>query len=605
MAAAASARDGNESDGSFADWEEEDSSDVLISALTGSVVKDMNEWWQELTDATGFDFAAFITEKSLDYHGKVRLVNLCRSSIARALSKGDHEVALTALDASETWESEELLVPVMKDDAVLRHLEDEDWSDDDEGAAGTTKKQTTAPGSGPASGAEDMVHVPRHKLEALQRAAAMGHRLVSEDDDADAAGAQSTSEPAPVAVAGLTASGPHSKLTTGSRGGGVSEEGYFGGYADSGIHVEMLQDVSRTSAYKTAIERAVAALGRGCSFVDVGAGTGILSLLAARAGALASAIEASPLAHHATATAVKNGLSTAVPVPDAPDRGTVQVLHKRAETVTVEDLPGAKQCDAIVSEWMGYALLFEDMLPAVIRARDSLLRPGGMLLPDRATIYVAAVSDRRLWRRTAGFWKNAWGFDMSHMQPEGRVMDVRDVHPASLASDTVAMADLDLLTCNETSDLEPAADLVLRLADEPSAEVRAVLNGPVAEAGESAEGFVGASERCLHGLVLWFTTAFEGRGFGVSPAAGAADASSRVEPVVLDTSPHARSTHWKQGVFWFDEPVPVSAVCAEDGTMRCSLKLSRAATNRCYEAKLVLQNAEATGSAVDGIWAIE
>ncbi len=32
--------------------------------------------------------------------------------------------------------------------------------------------------------------------------------------------------------------------------------------------------------------------------------------------------------------------------------------------------------DVIVSEWMGYALLYECMLPAVLAARDKYLAPG-------------------------------------------------------------------------------------------------------------------------------------------------------------------------------------------------------------------------------------
>ena len=39
--------------------------------------------------------------------------------------------------------------------------------------------------------------------------------------------------------------------------------------------------------------------------------------------------------------------------------------------------------DVIVSEWMGYFLLYEGMLDTVITARDKYLAPGGTLLPNR------------------------------------------------------------------------------------------------------------------------------------------------------------------------------------------------------------------------------
>lgn len=47
------------------------------------------------------------------------------------------------------------------------------------------------------------------------------------------------------------------------------------------------------------------------------------------------------------------------------------------------------QADVLVSEWMGYALLFETMLDTVLHARDLYLKPGGAMLPDRANIYIA------------------------------------------------------------------------------------------------------------------------------------------------------------------------------------------------------------------------
>ena len=50
--------------------------------------------------------------------------------------------------------------------------------------------------------------------------------------------------------------------------------------------------------------------------------------------------------------------------------------------------------DIIISEWMGYFLLYESMLDSVLWARDKYLRPGtGKMLPDKADIYVAAIED--------------------------------------------------------------------------------------------------------------------------------------------------------------------------------------------------------------------
>ncbi len=49
--------------------------------------------------------------------------------------------------------------------------------------------------------------------------------------------------------------------------------------------------------------------------------------------------------------------------------------------------------DIIISEWMGYFLLYESMLDTVLLARDKYLKPDGLIFPDVATMYVAAIED--------------------------------------------------------------------------------------------------------------------------------------------------------------------------------------------------------------------
>lgn len=63
---------------------------------------------------------------------------------------------------------------------------------------------------------------------------------------------------------------------------------------------------------------------------------------------------------------------------------------------------GVQQVDVIVSEWMGYGLLFESMLDSVLHARDKWLRPGGAMLPDKASIHIAGASEGAL---GIGFWQ--------------------------------------------------------------------------------------------------------------------------------------------------------------------------------------------------------
>ena len=42
---------------------------------------------------------------------------------------------------------------------------------------------------------------------------------------------------------------------------------------------------------------------------------------------------------------------------------------------------------------MGYFLLYESMLDTVLLARDKYLKPDGLIFPDIATLYIAAIED--------------------------------------------------------------------------------------------------------------------------------------------------------------------------------------------------------------------
>lgn len=49
--------------------------------------------------------------------------------------------------------------------------------------------------------------------------------------------------------------------------------------------------------------------------------------------------------------------------------------------------------DIIISEWMGYFLLYESMLDTVLYARDKYLAPDGLIFPDKATLFLAGIED--------------------------------------------------------------------------------------------------------------------------------------------------------------------------------------------------------------------
>ena len=182
----------------------------------------------------------------------------------------------------------------------------------------------------------------------------------------------------------------------------------------------------RTDAYQAALERNPALL-RGARVLDLGCGTAILSMFAARAGAASVVgVDGSELiAGFARQIVAGNGLA-------AEQGGAVTIVSSKVEELRVllglppaavavaqqerlqqdgqqqpEQQQPEQQVDVLVSEWMGYALLFESMLGSVLAARDRWLRPGGALLPDLALLYVAAGGEGAT---GLDFWKDVYGF---------------------------------------------------------------------------------------------------------------------------------------------------------------------------------------------------
>jgi protein arginine N-methyltransferase 1 len=76
----------------------------------------------------------------------------------------------------------------------------------------------------------------------------------------------------------------------------------------------------------------------------------------------------------------------------------------------ITSLPdGIEKVDVIISEFMGYSLFFESMLDTVIIARDRWLVPGGIILPDRCTLYIFGVNDAHYKGSKIMWWRQAHG----------------------------------------------------------------------------------------------------------------------------------------------------------------------------------------------------
>jgi len=222
----------------------------------------------------------------------------------------------------------------------------------------------------------------------------------------------------------------------GTRGAGVLEEvtsevRYFDYSCSVQGQIQRLGDAAKVGFYRAVI-RANPSLFRGKVVLDVGAGAGLLALLAAEAGAsLVVALEVAALAPLTELVARAN---------------TSRIKVVRGEVGEVE-LP-VPSVDVIVSDWAGPALLHESLAAAVLAARDRWLTAGGAIVPDRATLTLAATSARVAEGRE--WWRNVWGFDMSAIERRSLgEAQVEKVAEREVVTDSCLVAEISLYTCTK------------------------------------------------------------------------------------------------------------------------------------------------------------
>ncbi|MBN1417544.1 MAG: hypothetical protein JXP34_02145 [Planctomycetes bacterium] len=159
-------------------------------------------------------------------------------------------------------------------------------------------------------------------------------------------------------------------------------------------HVRMLADSPRVSAYARAIERAIAP---GMAVLEIGAGTGILSLFAARALARAPSdapSETSPASGAGGRVyAVEKGCVIEMArrvVREAHLEDRIQLIAGDSRRI---ELP--QPVDLIVCELIGNRVLNEGILESILDARARHLKPGGRVIPRilRLIAYPARIEE--------------------------------------------------------------------------------------------------------------------------------------------------------------------------------------------------------------------
>ncbi|MFT6051535.1 MAG: SAM-dependent methyltransferase [Halioglobus sp.] len=212
-----------------------------------------------------------------------------------------------------------------------------------------------------------------------------------------------------------------------------SPSNYRMSYLDVAMHKVMLQDVVRTDAYEKSINEVVQ---RDHTVLDFGCGTGVLSLFAARAGALkVIAVDRSPFIKTAREIARKNG------------HENIDFYHDDHQSLALDE-----KVDVIVSEWMGHCLFYEAMLEPLLAVRDRHLAKGGVMIPAEVSLHAGLVCDEDLLDDLSFLRDKPYGIDFSPIaqvpfeQTDLVTLDFDSIlkntaHLGSLNMNTVSKAD--------------------------------------------------------------------------------------------------------------------------------------------------------------------
>lgn len=267
-------------------------------------------------------------------------------------------------------------------------------------------------------------------------------------------------------------------------------------YASMDIHRRMLLDDVRNRIYREAL---LATVKPGDAVLDFGAGTGILSLFAAQAGARrVYAVERTTMADRARQVVAANGFA---------DR--VNVIQAEMQLVRLPE-----KVDVIVSEWLGTFGVDENLLTPLLIARDRWLKPGGIMLPKTVTAFMAPLWSAAIESEADIFHNRMYDLDLSLLAEGDADQLTWPEHPLTKS---------DLLS-------EPQAmwttDVYDYSVEKSQLPFRAFLTFPATRAGK------------VNALAAWFHADF-GNG------------------LFLTTAPEAPPTHWRQYLIPLRHPAEV------------------------------------------------
>ncbi|KAE8145925.1 S-adenosyl-L-methionine-dependent methyltransferase [Aspergillus avenaceus] len=458
------------------DVEPDDETQPVIGLFSDKVYPDVHSLLQETKDKYNFDLRRIQKEFDLDFLGTIKLVNYIRTQVKNGNTSPD-------VSSKSNFEDEIYLKPVLEDDALLYSLDDIEDQDEEVPTGTEAGRRVTEL-------QEDLERLQSQFSEyriAVQKS--MEEQLSKEDEKLE--------------------SSPQSTQRSFNKAHEIDSD-YFSSYSYNGIHESMLKDAIRTDSYRDFVYENKH-LFKDKVVLDVGCGTGILSMFCAKAGARkVISVDNSNIIDRAKEIIHENGFGD-----------VITCIRGKIEEVT---LP-VPQVDIIVSEWMGYCLLFEAMFDSVIYARDRYLAPGGLMVPSHATLRIAPFADSDFIASHISFWHDVYGFNMRSMLTG--IHDealVRSIQPSTIPGSSSVFLPLPLhtITVDELSFLK---------------EFQVTLNEDIDS---------------LDGWAIWFDIFFMPSRDSVVPDDAVPSDMQKKGYVAFTTGPDGPETHWQQGVLLID-----------------------------------------------------